>query len=101
MTAPSPLRRDPVPGYDLTPPSDADARAMLLRVFGDDRSKGVWADACRAARIDAGRVDSTDKLRRVAAALAQQGGAAATIARSIEIRLRTYARLAARTGAIA
>lgn len=101
MTAPTPDRRVTLPGYDLAPPSDADVRAMLQRVFGDARAPGVWADACRGAQLDASRVDSVEKLGRVAAALARQGGAAATIARSIDIRLRTYARLAARTGATA
>jgi hypothetical protein len=91
----------PIPGYDLAPPTGADARAMLHRVFGADRGDAVWADACRGAQVDAGRVDSTATLQRVSTALAAQGGAASTIARSIDIRLRTYARLAARSGASA
>lgn len=72
---------------------------MLHRVFGPARADTVWLDACRGALLDASRVDTAEKLRRVAVSLATQGGAASTIARSIDIRLRTYARLAARSGA--
>lgn len=74
---------------------------MLHRVFGAPRAGAVWADACRGAMIDAERVDTVAKLQRVSSSLASQGGAASTVARSIEIRLRTYARLAARSGASA
>lgn len=97
----APLLDRPAPGYDLVPPTGADARAMLHRVFGVERGDILWAEACRAARVDAGRVEDTAQLQRVSAALASRGGAASTIARSIDIRLRTYARLAARSGASA
>lgn len=95
MTAPTTRTGARVAGYDLTEPGDADARAMLERVFGEPRAGQLWTTACRAAGIVPPCRDSAD-LARAAAALATVGGAATTVARSIEIRLRTHARLAAR-----
>jgi hypothetical protein len=86
-----------LPGYKLTPPSEADANAALQRVFGAERGTERWTLACRTAGIAAGRVDTAEQLGRVVEALARQGGSTSVVARSLEIRLRTYARLAART----
>lgn len=83
-----------IPGYDLNPPSEADAIAALHRVFGPERGAEHWAEACRAAGLAPGRVGSGAPLGRAAAALAAQGGPCAALARSIEIRIRTHARLA-------
>jgi hypothetical protein len=83
-----------VPGYSLSPPAEADALAALQRVFGAERGAERWNEACRAARVTPGRVSAAD-LARVVEALAAQGGATAVVARSMEIRLRTYTRLAA------
>ncbi len=85
-----------LPGYDLSQPTEADARAALQRVFGAERGGDSWAQACRDAGMVVGRVDTAEKLQRANGSLAAQGGPAAVIARSIEIRMRTYARLAAR-----
>jgi len=70
----------------------------LQRVFGADRGAQLWAQACREAGLFPGHVRTTTLLDRVAKALSAQGGAAAMVARSVEIRLRTYARLAATAG---
>lgn len=93
----SPSAQAVLPGYKLAPPTEADANAALQRVFGAERAAERWALACRTAGIAAGRAGTADQLGRVVEALAQQGGATAVVARSLEIRLRTYARLAART----
>lgn len=89
----------PIPGYGLARPSEADAVAALHRVWGAERGSRAWLDACRAAGLQPGRVDTVERLERVSAALAAAGGATATVARSIEIRIRTYTRLAARAAA--
>jgi hypothetical protein len=95
MTVPTSRPSARVPGYDLSAPTDIDARAMLQRVFGEPRATQLWDDACRLAGIRPPCHGPAD-LARAATALAAAGGAAVTIARSIEIRLRTHARLAAR-----
>jgi hypothetical protein len=93
----SPSRPAALPGYDLQPPTEADATAALHRVFGPQRAPERWSMACRTAGIAAGHVGTAEQLGRVVEALARQGGSTAVVARSLEIRLRTYARLAART----
>lgn len=85
-----------IPGYDLTQPTEASTLAALERVFGSERGQGLWADVCRSARLQPGRVSTPDALERAVLALADQGGAAATVARSITIRMRTHTQLAAR-----
>lgn len=84
-----------LPGYDLHQPTEDDARMSLARVFGGERGAERWAQACRDAGLFPGQVRTTIMLERATKALAAQGGAAAMVARSVEIRLRTYARLAA------
>lgn len=93
----SPSARAMVPGYRLSPPTEADANAALQRVFGAERAAERWALACRTTGIVAGRVSTANQLASVVEALARQGGSTAVVARSLEIRLRTYARLSART----
>lgn len=83
-----------IPGYGLAAPGEPDARAALERVFGPDKGAQAWSAACRAAGAT-GPVDTVERLERVVQALAAQGGAVATVARSLEIRIRTHARLAA------
>src|SRR5215207_119581 len=85
-----------VPAYDYGAPSEVDAIAALQRVFGDARGRDVWSGACRDAGLVAGRIVGGDALTRATEGLARQGGAAATVARAITIRMRTYERLAAR-----
>jgi hypothetical protein len=94
-TPPGPTR---LPGYDLREPTEDDARASLQRVFGADRGAERWAQACRDAGLFPGQVGTAIMLDRAARALSAQGGPAAMVARSVEIRLRTYARLAATAG---
>jgi len=84
-----------LPGYDLREPSEDDARASLQRVFGPDRGAELWARACREAGLLPGQVRTTAQLDRAVKALSSQGGSASVVARSMEIRLRTFARLAA------
>jgi hypothetical protein len=93
MPVPSPTPTPQQAGYDLAPLSDADARAMLARVFGAERSAAMWADACRRAGLGTGTLAGPAELARLAEAFAVMGGAAGIVARSIEIRLRTHARL--------
>lgn len=82
-----------IPGYELRVPTEEDARAALRRVFGSVKGDQHWVEACSAASLEPGRVAPGAELERAAAALGRQGGAAAMVARSIEIRTRTYARL--------
>ena len=95
------LTSDPsrVPGYDLAAPTEATALAALQRVFGVDRGRESWAAACSSAGLVVGFIRSPDSLQRATLALSAQGGAAATVARSITIRMRTHARLLAKSGA--
>ena len=90
----APHRPPPLPGYNLHAPTEEDARAALQRVFGAERAAERWAQACRQAGVAPGHVDGAAQLQKVAAALSGQGGPTAVVARSIEIRIRTYARLA-------
>lgn len=83
-------------GYNLSAPTEADAIAALERVFGGVRGRTTWEDACGMAGVTPGTAYPGPPLERVIQALASQGGAAATIARSIEIRARTYTQIAAR-----
>lgn len=85
-----------IPGYNLSEPTEQDALAALQRVFGAARAEEHWKAACVEALLQPGRVRSGAELGRVAAALAQVGGPAAMVARSIEIRMRTFSRLAER-----
>ena len=85
----------PIPGYQLTAPTEADVCFALHRVFGKERAEQRWAEACAATGMAVGSVSSA-RLDAPVRALATQGGATAAIARSIEIRMRTYARLAAK-----
>lgn len=88
-----------LPGYDLREPTEDDARESLRRVFGVERGAERWTSACSEAGLAVGRVGSTALLGRAVQALAAQGGPAAAVARSVEIRIRTYARLAANAAA--
>jgi hypothetical protein len=88
-----------IPGYnDYRAPTEDDARAALQRVFGAERGAEHWAAACRAACAAPGRVEDAE-LARVVQALSSQGGPCVAVARSIEIRMRTYTRLASRSPA--
>ncbi len=93
---PGPVR---LPGYDLREPTEDDARESLRRVFGAERGAERWEGACREAGLTVGRVVGTSLLQRAVQALSAQGGPAAAVARSVEIRIRTYARLAANAAA--
>lgn len=88
-----------LPGYDLREPTEADARTSLQRVFGSERGEERWASACRDAGLVVGAVQGTAQLQRATQALGAQGGPAAAVARSVDIRMRTYARLAANAAA--
>jgi hypothetical protein len=98
MTPPS-ATPPAIPGYSLHPPTEADARAALERVFGAERAAERWAEACRSAGLAAGRVSAGAPFERVVDALLAQGGATEMVARSIVIRQRTYNRLAANAAA--
>lgn len=90
-----------IPGYnDYRAPTEADARAALQRVFGPERGAERWSDACRTAGLGEGRVDGAELLTRAVRALAAQGGPSTAVARSIEIRMRTHTRLAAKSPAV-
>lgn len=94
-TPPGPPR---LAGYELREPMEEDALMSLQRVFGADRGTLLWAQACREAGLFPGQVRTTTLLERAVKALSAQGGAAGVVARSVEIRLRTFARLAATAG---
>ena len=98
MHAP-PAGQGRIPGYDLALPGEADVVSALDRVFGAEQGTHRWREACRVAGVFVGRVKGDDQLGRAVKALATQDGASAAVARSIEIRMRTYARLAARAKA--
>jgi len=86
-----------IPGYSLEPPGEADARAALERVFGPERGAERWNLACREAGVVPGLARKPEAFARAVQCLAAQGGATASVARSLEIRIRTYARLAGNT----
>lgn len=88
-----------VPGYDLAAPTESDALASLQRVFGSARGTQLWTDACRLAGLAPGNLRTTADLERATQTLGSQGGAAATVARSIGIRIRTHTQLMARSAA--
>jgi hypothetical protein len=90
-----------LPGYELREPVEADARTSLQRVFGPERGEERWSQACRTAGLAVGGVRTRVQLIQAVQALAAQGGPAAAVARSVEIRMRTYARLAANAAATA
>jgi hypothetical protein len=94
----TPTRPLRLPGYDLREPTEDDARMSLQRVFGADRGAERWARACGEAGLFPGQVRTAIMLDRAVKALSAQGGPASMVARSVEIRLRTYARLAATAG---
>ena len=85
-----------IASYNLRAPTEDDVRAALLRVFGAERGEQLWTDACREAGAPPGRVRSGDQFQQVIRRLSAQGGAVATVALSVEIRLKSYARLAER-----
>lgn len=85
-----------IPGYDLDAPTEDTAVAALTRVFGAERARTLWGDVCRSARLEPGSVNTMKALESAIQALADEGGAAATVARSLTIRMRTHAQLAAR-----
>lgn len=95
MSTAVPATSSRIPGYGLDAPTEDAAIAALQRVFGAERATSLWSDACRQAGLLPGRVAGTESLVRASEALGSQGGAVATVARSITIRLRTHARLAA------
>lgn len=82
--------------YSYEAPTESEVVASLTRVFGPERGSEAWARACGVAGVAVGRVATLLQLERCGLALATAGGASATVARSIEIRVRTYNRLAAR-----
>ena len=86
----------PIPAYDYSAPTEAAVTASLARVFGAERATAEWASACHACGLAPGQLATASQLERVVASLARQGAAQATIARAVEIRMRTYDRLAAR-----
>ena len=88
--------RGSLPGYNLAAPTEADAIGALERVFGVERGRTLWSDACAMAGLGVGKASTGAALERAVQSLASQGGAAATVARSMSIRMRTYAQLAAR-----
>ena len=96
MTELPPNPAPKIPGYDLSLPTEQDAVAALHRVFSAERAQTAWAAACRSALVTVGSVTSPVALERVAECLAKLGAAESAVARSITIRLRTYARLSAR-----
>jgi hypothetical protein len=85
-----------LPGYNLAVPTEADALSALERVFGAERGRALWSDACAMAGLGVGKASTGAALERAVQSLASQGGAAATVARSMSIRMRTYDQLAAR-----
>jgi hypothetical protein len=94
----SPPSSPGIPGYnDYRAPTEADARAALQRVFGPERGAERWSEACRAAGLSVGRVSGAEPLTRAVQALSAQGGPSTAVARSIEIRMRTHTRLAAKS----
>lgn len=96
MSVPEPFR---IPGYDFAAPTESDAVASLTRVFGAERASGFWQRACVSARVRPGVV-TFEEMGRVAEALAAENAACAAVGRSLQIRLRTHTRLAAKRAAL-
>lgn len=98
MTAPAP-DTPRIKDYDLSAPTEQSALVSLTKVFGAERAAELWERACQSSGYAVGHVTSPRQVERCAIALVLNGGACATVGRSVEIRLRTYYRLASRTGA--
>lgn len=87
---------DAIAAHAYTGPTPAAAVVALGRAVGVERAGALWQGACETAGLHAPERMSGDEMQRVAAALAAHGGPVASAARALQIRLRTYARLAAR-----
>lgn len=96
MTTASAIPPARIPAYDYAAPTEGEALAALQRVFGPARGIDAWTRACGDAGLPMGRLAGAAELERATEALARQGGAAATVARAITIRMRTWSRLAER-----
>jgi hypothetical protein len=90
-----------IPNYNLSAPTEADVLAALERVFGRERGRSIWTEACGMAGLAVGQASTGAALELTLQALAGIGGAAATVSRSIVIRMRTYTQLVARSAATA
>jgi len=87
----------PIATHNFAAPTAADSLAALTRVVGAERADALWTEACHGAGLaHAGDPIELDALHASTEQLQANGGAVATVARAIQIRLRTYARLAAR-----
>ncbi|MBA4158485.1 MAG: hypothetical protein H0X65_13555, partial [Gemmatimonadetes bacterium] len=80
-----------IPAYDLSEPTEEYVRAALERVFGPDGATDRWSESCRLAGLVSGNVDTGSQLQRALRVLAEQGGPAAVTARSMQLRMSTYA----------
>jgi hypothetical protein len=87
----------PIASHGYAAPTAADSLAALTRVVGPERAEVLWSEACRGAGLaHAGDPLSLEELQATSEQLRAHGGAIATVAYAMQIRLRTYARLAAR-----
>ena len=86
-----------IPGYELAPPTEADAVHALARHFGRERAEAIWHAALRAAGVRrTGGTLLAAELAPVAEVLKQQEGVVRVIGRSLAIRVSTYLLLQAR-----
>jgi hypothetical protein len=96
MLSPARSTPIPIPGYNLSPPGQAEVCAALQRVFGAEKGTRAWAEVCDSCDLRPEWIRSRAELEQALAAWARLGGVHAVVARSMEIRLRTYDRLSAR-----
>lgn len=84
--------------YELEAPDVALIMRSLCRYVDDDEAEVLWLAACTAAGLETsgdGRGYSPDELLRAVDQLEQQNDLAATCAKGLRIRIKSYVVLAA------
>lgn len=93
MTSANP---DTLPGYSLSRPTEELALRSLVRVFGEDQGRALWARACKVAGCPRpGPALSLPELRAVAVELERYPGLVAVLGAALRIRVDTFLSLAA------
>lgn len=80
----------PVPGYNLTCPTDQDLLQSLRRVVRPEHADEIWRDALAAAGVQDREPLEVEQLERVASAIEQRGDTVGVVAGAFGIRIRSY-----------
>jgi hypothetical protein len=84
-----------IPHYDLEAPTIALVTTSLSRYVEDDEVPALLAAARASAGLDDVHPDTPDCLLRLVDGLEQQGDLAATCAKGLRVRIKSYLVLAA------